>query len=242
MIETINLQKQSVNLLLSALGKKEYQRIVSQLEQVDLMFGDVLFNPGDKINHVYFPQTAVISFLASEDEAVIEIGLIGNEGMVGLPLFLGVFDSRILITVQGNGTALRMRAKDFLKECEQNERLSRVMRRYTHYLLMQVSQSVICNRRHLIEDRLACVLLIMHDRMITTQFKLKQEFLSMILGVRREAITIAAGSLQKKQLISYSRGNLLILDRKGLEAVCCRCYENLTREYQEFVAAENRLN
>lgn len=242
MIETIKLQKPSANLLLSALNKKEYQRILPRLEPVDLIFGEALFNPGDKIRYVYFPNSGVVSVLAVEDEATLEIGLIGNEGLVGLPVFLEVPSSRALVVVQGDGTALKMKATDFLNECRQSSLLSRLVHRYTHYLLVQISQAVICTRRHLIESRLACILLMMHDRMKTNQFKLKQEFLSKILGVRREAVTLAAGNLQKKQLISYSRGNLSIINREGLEADCCRCYEIVNAEYQDFLGAQKQLN
>jgi CRP-like cAMP-binding protein len=240
-MEITTPRKPSSNKLLTALSKKEYLRILSGLEQVDLAFGEILYKPGDKINYIYFPMSGAVSLLAVEDEATLELGLIGNEGMIGLPVFLGVPISRALVVVQGDGTALRMKAKDFLKECEQNDLLSRLVRRYIHYLLMQISQTVVCTRLHLIEQRLACLLMMMHDRVMNNRFQLKHEFLSRILGVRREAITIAAGSLQKKQLITYSRGNLLILDRKGLEAVCCRCYQIVTGEYQSFLSAQKQL-
>jgi CRP-like cAMP-binding protein len=242
MIETINLQQPPANVLLSALNKKDYQRIQLRLEPVDLIFGEALFNPGDKMRYVYFPQSGVVSVLAIEKDATLEIGLVGNEGIVGLPVFLEVQTSRSLVIVQGDGSALRMKAADFLKECKQSLMLSRLLHRYTHYWVMQISQAVVCNRRHLIESRLACILLMMHDRMPSNQFKLKQEFLSKILGVRREAVTLAAGNLQKKQLISYSRGNLSIINREGLEADCCRCYEIVNGEFQEFLAAQKQLN
>jgi CRP-like cAMP-binding protein len=241
-METKTREITSVNKLLSTLPKKEYQRILLSLEQVDLVFGEALYKPDDKINFVYFPMSGVVSLLAVEDEATMELGLIGNEGMIGLPVFLGVPISRALVVAQSNTTALRMKATDFLKECEQNALLSCLVRRYTHYLLMQISQAVVCTRLHLIEQRLACILMVMYDRVMINSFQLKHEFLSRILGVRREAITIAAGSLQKKGLITYSRGNLVILDPKGLEGTCCRCYKAVTGEYQNFLAAQKRLS
>jgi CRP-like cAMP-binding protein len=242
MMEIISLQRPTNNKLLTALPKKQYQRLLPCLEEIDLFFGDVLFNPGDKIRYVYFPVNGVLSLLAVENEVTVEIGLVGNEGMVGLPVFLGVPTSRISLVVQGSGAALRMKSADFLRECKQNDLLSHLMRRYTHYLLMQVSQTVLCNRLHLIEQRLAHILLTMHDRMMTNQFTLKQEFLAQILGARREAVSIAAGNLQKQQLISYSRGNLSIIDRNGLEATCCQCYNKVADEYQKLLAAQLRLN
>lgn len=132
-----------------------------------------------------------------------------------------------------------MKSADFLKAYGKSVLLSRLMRRYTHYLLMQIGQAVICSCLHLIESRLACLLLMMHDRMMTDRFQLKREFLSQILGVRREAITIAAFSLQKQQLITYSRGNLLILEPAGLRAVYCKCYEAVTMEYQNLFVSQN---
>ena len=184
----------------------------------------------------------MISILAVEEEATLEVGIVGNEGMVGLPVFLEVQTSRAQVMAQGNGTAMRMKATEFLKECRQNALLTRLMHRYAYYLLMQITQTVVCTRLHLIESRLACLLLTMHDRMLTNQFQIKQEFLSKVLGVRREAVSIAAGRLQHQELISYSRGNLSIINREGLEAVCCRCYKIVTKEYKGFIAAQRRLN
>ncbi|MDQ4121434.1 MAG: Crp/Fnr family transcriptional regulator [Acidobacteriota bacterium] len=241
-METLKIEKPATNRLLAALPEKDYQRLLPRLEQIDLIFGEPLFGVGDPIRYVYFPQSGVVSIHAVEDEATLEVGLVGNEGMIGLPLFLEVETSRALIIAQSNGTALRMQASDFLQECKENVLLSRLMRRYTHYLLMQITQTVICTRLHLIESRLACLLLMMHDRMMTNEFKLKQEFLSKVLGVRREAVSIAASNLQQQQLISYSRGNLSIVNREGLEAACCRCYKIVTQEYKGFLAAQSQLN
>lgn len=242
MMEMLKLEEPATNHLLAALPKKEYQRLLPHLKQIDLIFGEPLFDVGDKISYVYFPQSGVVSILAVEDEATLEVGLVGNEGMVGLPVFLEVKTSRALIIAQSNGTALKMKATDFLKECKKNVLLSRLMRRYAHYLMMQITQTVVCTRLHLIESRLSCLLLMMHDRVMTNHFKIKQEFLSKILGVRREAVSIAAGNLQHQKLISYSRGNLSIINREGLEAACCRCYKIVTEEYKGFLAAQSRLN
>jgi CRP-like cAMP-binding protein len=242
-MKTIKLQEPSpANKLLTALPEKEYQRILPHLELIDLLSGDVLFNPGDEIRDVYFPTSSVVSLLAVENLSTLETGLVGNEGMIGLPVFLEVSKSRGLAVVQGSGSALKMKTADFLAECKQNDLLSRLLRRYTHYLLMQVSHNVICARLHLLEGRLANLLLLMRDRVMRNQFQFKQEFLAQMLGVRRGAISIAAGNFQNQRLISYSRGNLSIVDPEGLEKLCCQCYEYISREYREFIVAQHQLN
>lgn len=241
MRENTKVQETPANWLLARLPKKEYQSLVPRLDRVDLIFGEALYNPGDKIRYVYFPESGVLSILAVEDQTTVELGMVGNEGMTGLPVFLEAPTSRARVIVQGAGSALRLKATDFLKACEHSALLPRLMRRYTCYLMMQIGQTAVCSRLHLIESRLACLLLMMRDRMITDQFELKHEFLSKIIGVSREAITIAAGNLQKQQLISYSRGNLLILDREGLKAACCQCYKIVTAEYRDLFAAQKRL-
>ena len=223
------------NLLLAALPKKDRQRLLSDFEPFDLIFGETLFEAGDKIRYIYFPLSGIVSLFAVEDNSSLKIGLAGNEGVVGLPVFLESETSPNLAVVQGEGAALRMKTKNFLRECRQNDLLSRQIRRYTNYFLAQVSQSVLCNRLHLLESRLACLLTMMQDRMMTDQFRLKQEFISKVLGVRREAVTKAAGNLQKQELISYSRGNLLILNRDNLEKVCCRCYQIVKKEYEKYL-------
>lgn len=238
MIENIKLHETPANLLLARLSEKEYRSLLPRLDRVDLIFGDVFYNPGDTINYVYFPESGVLSILAVEDQTTLELGIVGNEGMMGLPVFLEAPTSRARVIVQGAGSALRLKSTDFLKACEQSVLLSRLMRRYTCYLLMQISQTVVCSRLHLIESRLACLLMMMHDRMMTDRFQLKQEFLSKILGVRREAVTIAAGNLQKQQLISYSRGDLFIADAEGLQAACCNCYKIVTAEYLDLFAPQ----
>lgn len=237
MMENIKLLETPANRLLARLPDQDYRGLRPQFEHIDLIFGEALYEPGDTIDYVYFPQSGVLSLLAVEDEATLEIGLVGNEGMTGLPVFLEMPVSRVRVLVQGDGSALRIKSADFLKACEQSVLLSRLVRRYTHYLIMQIGQAVVCSRLHLIESRLACLLMMMRDRTRTDHFQFKQEFLSKILGVRREAITIAASSLQKQQLISYSRGNLSILDPDGLQTVCCKCYKVAAAEYRNLFAS-----
>jgi CRP-like cAMP-binding protein len=223
------------NRLLAALPTKEYKRLFPDLEHNALTFAEIIYEPGDNIRHVYFPNSGIISLLAAvEDSATLEVGIVGNEGMVGLPVFLGVKTSRHRAIVQGTGTVMRMKARDFQAECKQGGSLPRLLQRFTHSLLMQVSQSAVCYRFHSIEARLARWLLMTSDRMGTNQFQITQEFLSNMLGVRREAVNISATDLQQQQLISYSRGNLTIFNRAGLETVACKCYGIIKDEEKSF--------
>jgi CRP-like cAMP-binding protein len=225
------------NSLLSALPKAEYRKLLTKLEPFRLVFGEVIYEPGDLIRHVYFPTSGIISLLAAAGaRATLEVGLVGREGMVGIPIFMGVKISRNHAVVQGVGTALRMKAQEFRKEGEDGGSLPRILRRYTHSLLTQISQSAVCNRFHPIDARLARWLLMTRDRMATDEFALTQEFLSNMLGVRREGVNKAAGMLQDKHLIRYSRGTITILNRAGLEEIACECYGIIKEEYDSFLA------
>lgn len=213
------------NQLLAALPKDEYRRLLPNLESFLLVFGQAIYEPGDRIRHVYFPNSGIISLLAVvEDRATLEVGMVGREGMVGLPVFMGVKTSRDRAVVQGAGAAMRMEATAFRKECDNGDSLPRLLRRYMHSRLTQVAQGAACNRYHSIDERLARWLLMTHDRMRSDEFQLTQEFLSNMLGVRREGVNKAASGLQRRNLINYSRGTLTTLNRVGLEAVACRCY------------------
>lgn len=222
----------AANRLLAALPKKERQRLLPELEPVTLIFGDILFEPGDRLRHVYFPDDSIISLLAAvEDRELLEVGMVGNEGMAGLPVFMGVKESHARGLVQGAGGAMRMKAATLRREAGNGGALPKLLLRYTHSLLTQISQSAACNRFHPVNARLARWLLMTHDRVAGDEFRLTQEFLSHMLGVRREGVTLAAGALQKQQLISYSRGHLQILDRAGLRAASCTCYGVIKEEY-----------
>ena len=224
------------NRLLATLPKKEYERLLPRLEEVPLLFESILYEAGDTILDIYFPTSGIVSLLAAvEDRATLEVGLVGREGMVGLPIFLEVKTSGNCAVVQGAGSALRMKAKIFRKECQDGGSLPRLLRRYSHSLLTQISQTAVCNRFHPIEARLARWLLMTRDRMGADEFQLTQEFLSNMLGVRREGVNKAAGILQQQSLISYSRGALTILNGKGLEAIACQCYRIIKEEYDTFV-------
>ncbi|HEY5293819.1 MAG TPA: Crp/Fnr family transcriptional regulator [Burkholderiales bacterium] len=200
--------------------------MIDELEQVALTYGEVLYEPGEEIGHVYFPNDSLVSLLTLVDQhQALEVGLVGREGMVGIPLVLETSISPVRALVQGTGTAMRMKAAPFLKELRQSHALQRELHRYTHTLMAQITQTAACNRFHVVEARLARWLLMTNDRMRTSTFRLTQEFLSQMLGVRRVGVTKAARTLQQNELISYSRGNITILDREGLEAASCTCYE-----------------
>lgn len=214
------------NSLLAAVPRKAYRRLIAGLEPVTLNFGDVLYEPGEAIRHVYFPGASLVSLLTLADgHLALEVGLIGREGMVGVPLVLGHSVSLVRALVQGEGTALRMASASFLKEFRRSPPLQRELYLYTHALMAQISQTAACNRFHIVERRLARWLLMTHDRVKLDRFRMTQEFLGHMLGVRRVGVTKAAQALQKRNLIGYSRGAITILDRKGLEAASCECYE-----------------
>ncbi len=214
------------NSLLAAVPRKAYRRLLDGLEPITLNFGDVLYEPGEKIRHVYFPGASLVSLLTLADgHLALEVGLIGREGMVGISLVLGHGVSMVRALVQGEGPALRMASAPFLKEFRQSAPLQRELYGYTHALMAQISQTAACNRFHVVERRLARWLLMTHDRVKSDQFRMTHEFLGHMLGVRRVGVTKSAQALQKRNLIRYSRGNIIILDRKGLEAAACECYE-----------------
>jgi CRP-like cAMP-binding protein len=213
------------NRLLAALPAKEYQRLLPELEPVKLTFAQIVYAPGDTIRHVYFPNDSIVSLLAAEDHhASLEVGMIGNEGMTGISVFMGVNKSHTLALVQGAGTAVRMKSATLRKESDHVGSFHRLLLRYSHSLLTQMSLSSACNRFHTLNSRLARWLLMTHDRIGTDEFRLTQDFMSNMLGVRREGVNKVAGELQRDDLISYSRGHMEILDRAGLEKISCTCY------------------
>lgn len=213
------------NSLLAALPRKAYQRLLARLDPVTLTFGEVLYEPGETISHVYFPGSSLVSLLTLVDgHLALEVGLLGRDGMVGIPLVLGHDESSVRALVQGTGTAMRMASSHFREEFRRSLPLQEELYRYTHALMAQISQTAACNRFHVVENRLARWLLMTHDRVKSDQFHMTHEFLGHMLGVRRVGVTRAAQALQKRRLISYSRGDITVLDRGGLEAAACRCY------------------
>jgi len=214
------------NSLLAALPRKSYLRLAPGLAPVELVFGEVLYEPGDPIRDVYFPSQSLVSLLTLvEGHLALEVGMVGREGMVGSPLALGVDVSPVRALVQGAGPALKMSGARFRTELKASPPLQRELYRYVHSLMAQISQTAGCNRFHVVEARLARWLLMTRDRVRSAQFRMTHEFLSHMLGVRRVGVTEAASALQRRKLIEYSRGNITILDDHGLEAACCSCYQ-----------------
>lgn len=214
------------NQLLAAVPKKEYQGLLRHLEETPLVFEEILYQPGALISDVYFPNSGIVSLLAGDNErTTLEVGLVGKEGMVGLGVCLGVDSSVNRAVVQGVGSAMRMKATVLRKHCKAGGSFAQLLQRYAHSVLAQITQAAVCNQFHSVDQRLARWLLMTHDRMGDDEFQLTQEFLSHMLGVRREGVSIAAGELQKRKLIRYSRGRLKIRDRPGLEGISCGCYE-----------------
>jgi CRP-like cAMP-binding protein len=214
------------NSLLAAVPSKDYRRLLTRLEPVTLTFGEVLYEPGETIRAVYFPGNSLVSLLTLADgHLALEVGLIGREGMVGIPLVLGQDQSSVRALVQGSGTAMRMASVDFRKQFALSLPLQQELYRYTHALMVQISQTAACNRFHVVESRLARWLLMTHDRVKSDRFRMTHEFLGHMLGVRRVGVTKAAQALQKQKLIQYRRGDITVLDRKRLEAAACACYQ-----------------
>ena len=197
----------------------------SGLEAVQLEFGKVLYEPGDAVGHVYFPEDCLISLLvAVEGNGALEVGMVGKEGMVGLSLALGRSSSPVRVLVQGGGSALRMSGKRFMRELKVDGRLRRELDRGIHVAMLTAMQIAACNKSHLLAERLARWLLMVRDRLGRDEFPLTQEFLARMLGVRRSGVTGAASELQRRDLIRYSRGNMRILDLAGVRAATCECY------------------
>jgi CRP-like cAMP-binding protein len=230
------LNVQGQNALLAFLPDKELDHLQPRLTSVSMAIRDVVYQPNGPIRDVYFPLSGVFSLLVvMSDGAAVEFGTIGNEGMVGIPVFLGSGTSPHRVIAQVPGEALRMGADEFEDELARGGTLSDVLKRYNQALLNQMAYSVACNRLHSIEERMCRWLLMTHDRVGTDQFPLTQEFLALMLGVRRPSVTVAAGVLQRAGLIAYGRGRVLVLDRPGLEAASCECYAAVKAEFERLI-------
>ena len=218
------------NRLLVALPKDDFDRLFPHLEKVSLTLRDILYEAHGPIAHVYFPLTGVVSLVIMDNDSTLEVGIIGNEGMVGTPVFLGADRSPTQAIVQIPGEALRMEVEVFQNEMNQVGPLYGLVQRFTQAMINHISQSIICNRRHSVKKRMCRWLLMSHNRVGADEFLLTHEFLAQMLGVRRPTVTAVAGILQKDGHIHYHRGKITILDRKGLESACCECYEVVAKE------------
>ena len=225
------------NKLLALLPADVDKRIEPAFETVSIRLKEVLYEADEPIRHVHFPLSGVMSLVMTmNDGGSIEVGTIGNEGMVGLPVFLGVDKSPTRAFAQVPGDVIRMPAEDFRKEIAAPDGiLHRLIGKYTQAMMNQVSQSVACNHHHTVEERMCRWLLMTHDRVGSDDFPMTQEFMSQMLGVRRPSVTIAAGVLEKAGLITYKRGRITVLNRPGLEATTCECYAKVKREYDRLL-------
>ena len=216
----------AANRLLAALPRKDRERLLAACEPVDLVFGEILAEPGEPIGHVFFPTASVIALTTPVDGVThLEVGLVGDEGMLGISYVLGVDLWPLQALVQGAGGALRMEAAALRRELEQSPTLQQKLKRYLYVVMQQLAQGAACTRFHVVEARLARWLLMTQDRTHSDGFHVTHEFLAYLLGVRRVGVTKAATSLQKRKLIAYRRGDVTILDRPGLEAAACGCYQ-----------------
>ena len=220
------------NRLLDLLPAADRRRLLDRMELVELDLRQRIYEPGKPIEHVYFPLTTVISMLAvMEDGQAVEVATMGNEGMAGLPVFLGASTSPDLAFAQIPGRALRLPAGEFHELANGAGTVQALLQRYTQAFFVQLAQGAACNRLHSVDQRLARWLLMTHDRVGQDQFPLTQEFMAQMLAVRRATVTEAARRLQQALLITYSRGIITIVDRPGLEAASCECYRIITDEH-----------
>ena len=224
------------NKLFAALPGAEYERILPYLERVSFSFGESIYESSERPNYAYFPTTSVVSLVYTmEDGANAEMGMVGNEGLIGIALFTGGDTRPNRAIVQHAGDAIRMKANPFKEEFRRSGSFQHLLLRYTQALLTQISQKAVCNGLHHIEQRLACWLLMTHDRVGSEKLHVTQEFVSNLLGVRREGVSLTTGSLRNKGVIICKRGYITILDRAGLEATACECYRVIKDEYDRLL-------
>lgn len=225
-----------MNGLLALLERGVLRAVLSACDQVELALGEVLWESGNPIRQVYFPIESFVSQLVTvEDHQNLEVGLVGNEGMLGIPLVLGVQTSMFQLVVQGPGLAQRMESAVFLRALQRFPTFDHLLKRYICVSMAQIARTASCNSFHTLEARLARWLLLAHDRSFGGSFHITQDVLAQMLGVRRVGVTNAAGRLQKRHLISYNRGDITMLDRAGLETAACGCYRQSINGYRQFL-------
>lgn len=231
------------NHLLAALPKAEFVRLEPHLELISLPLGKAIYESGDKMTHIYFPTTAIISMLyIMENGATAEIGIAVNNGLIGSALFMGSESTSSRAVVQSTGDAIRIKSKPLQTEFDRGGLFQKLLLRYTQTLITQISQTAVCNRLHNVEQQLCRWLLINHDQLETNKLVMTQELIANMLGVRREGVAIAAKKLQKKGLIKYVRGTITMLDRKGLEQAACECYQIVMDEYNRLLGKYIPIN
>ena len=224
------------NRLLSALPEPALQRWAAHLEEVDMPLGQVLYESGGELSHVYFPATSVVALLyVLENGASAEFAVVSNEGIVGVSLFMGGNSTPSRAVVQSAGRGFRLPAKVLMKAFEQGGPVTHLLLRYTQALITQMAQTAVCNRHHSVDQQLCRWLLLSLDRLATNQLLMTQELIANMLGVRREGVSEAALALQKASLITYARGHITVIDRPALERRSCECYAVVKQEYDRLL-------
>lgn len=228
---------QTANHILNALTRSEYERLAPSLERISMSTGEVLYRPDEPITHVYFPNRGAISIVSMfRDGRSVEIGMVGNEGMFGVNIFLGSITTSLEAIVQLPGDGLRMRAEILKMEFRKGGQLQDLLLRYTQAFITQIAQSSACHQTHKLEARLATWLLMCQDRAQSSVLDVTHEFISELLGVRRAGVTQAAGRFQQAGVISYGRGQISITDRERLERLACECYPLLKEEFARLLS------
>jgi CRP-like cAMP-binding protein len=224
------------NYLLAALPAAEFSQLEPKLEAVFFKLGDVLYESGDRMDYVYFPTTMIVSMLyVMENGATAEIGVVGNDGVIGVSLFMGGDTTTSRAIIQSAGAGVRMKAKDLKEEFIKGGVFQELLLRYTQALMTQISQTAVCNRLHSIDQQLCRWLLLSHDRLDSDKLVMTHDLISNMLGVRREGVTLAAQKLARKKLITSVRGTMTVIDRKGLEHAVCECYKVVNDEYNRLL-------
>jgi len=236
MTATVSEDVARTNHLLAGIVDEEMARLLPNLQAVSLSLGKVIYESGEKLDYIYFPTTAIISLLyIMESGATAEIGVVGNDGLIGIAIFMGGDTTPNRAVVQSAGRALKMKAQVMKDEFTRGGRFHNQCLRYTQALITQISQTAVCNRLHSVDQQLCRWLLLSHDRLPSDRLIMTHDLIANMLGVRREGITHAAQKLQKAGYISYVRGDMTILNRKGLEASVCECYKVVRTEYERLL-------
>lgn len=224
------------NFLLAALPAEEFTRVIPKLEPAIFKLGDVLYEADEKLSYLYFPTTAIISLLSiMENGATAEIGITGNDGVVGIALFMGSETTPNRAIAQSAGKAFKMKESDLQTEFKRGGRFQLLLLRFTMALMAQISQTAVCNRLHPVEQQLCRWLLLSHDRLTSDKLVMTHDLISNMLGVRREGVTLAAQKLAKRKLITNDRGTITVIDRQGLEYAVCECYQVVNDEYNRLL-------
>jgi CRP-like cAMP-binding protein len=233
-----SLHSPKQNHLLAAMPAAEFNRLLPHLELVPMPIGEVLYESGGRLNHVYFPTTSIVSLLyVLENGASAEIAIVGNEGILGISIFMGGETTPSRAVVQSAGFGYRLKAQLLKREFNRAGPVLRLLLRYTQTLITQMSQTAVCNRHHTVEQQLCRWLLLSLDRLPSDSLNMTQDLIANMLGVRREGVTEAAGNLQRMGLIKYSRGHIKVLDRVGLERAVCECYSVVKLEFDRLMSA-----